>query len=222
MIQTLLATVFFGLAIAFSPFRITAVILVLVSPGPARRGTLFLIGYVAAIGAASFLSFLVSVQVEPQSLQLSERMSLVLVVAGIGIIGFAAWQWRRASGERSQTPRWTTAIGRLGAGSSLALGAGFAILSIKNIGLIAAAMVTIRAADLSAPVSLILIVAFIVVASSSVAMPVIWRLTGGASAVNDLQRLNDWLVKHRTTIVGGGLVVLGFVVLLMGASYWVG
>ena len=220
MISTLFAVILTGLAIAISPLRISAVTLVLISPGRRGRGVLFLIGYVVAITIVTFGALILAGQLESQDLELDETSAVVLIVIGLGLISIATWQMRQRHSGETAMPKWMTLIGDLGLPTSFLLGAGFSVLSFKNLSLTAAAVLAISAADLSNFVSALMAIVFIAIASLGVAMPVVLSWIGGNTAGGDLDRIKNWLVAHNALVVGGGLLVFGFLLVAKGLSFW--
>jgi len=97
---------------------------------------------------------------------------------------------------------------------SLGLGALLSGVNPKNLALTLAAAVTIAQAELGTSEAAISLVVFIIIASISVAAPVLIYLTMGEKASKTLDGWKTWLIANNATVMFVLLLILG--VLLVG------
>ena len=88
----------------------------------------------------------------------------------------------------------------------------------KNLGLTIAAGASIGAAGLSTGDEIIVVVVFVVIASLTVAAPVILNLVLGSKAQHTLTEMKEWLIDNNATVMAVLFVVLGAKVLGEGIS----
>ena len=91
-------------------------------------------------------------------------------------------------------------------------------LSESLIGLTIVAAATIGASDLSTSDEYVVMVLFVLVASSTVAAPVILNLILGSKAAATLTSMKEWLTANNATVMSVLFVVLGANVLGTGLA----
>jgi hypothetical protein len=101
------------------------------------------------------------------------------------------------------------AIDSFTAGRALGISALLAGVNPKNLGLTLAAALTIAQAGLGGGQSAIALVVFVVIASASVAAPVLYYLIAGESAAETLDGWKAWLLANNTTVMFVLFLVLG-------------
>ena len=124
------------------------------------------------------------------------------------------WKGRPKPGDEPKTPKWMAAIDAFTPAKSLGLGALLSGVNPKNLALTLAAAVTIAQAELSTSEAAISLMVFIIIASLSVAAPVLIYLTMGEKASKTLNSWKTWLIANNATVMFVLLLVLG--VLLVG------
>jgi hypothetical protein len=208
-----------AICVALSPFRTSAVILVLLSAQGRRAGPLFVVGFVVGLAAIGGLGLVLASSAdltrhnEPTTLT-----STVFALLGLFCLSVASWEWwnRPKKGTEPSMPRWMRSVDRLPPAAALGLGAGMAVFSFKNLGLTAAVAVAIGAADLSVAASVFLLLLFVAVASVGVAIPVVWRLRFGKRAEAELTALKTWLAANNALIMSLSMLLLGVTLLGKG------
>jgi hypothetical protein len=106
-------------------------------------------------------------------------------------------------------PKWMAAIDSFTAGRALGISALLAGVNPKNLGLTLAAALTIAQAGLGGGQSAIALVVFVVIASVSVAAPVLYYLVAGESAAKTLDSWKAWLLANNATVMFVLFLVLG-------------
>lgn len=102
----------------------------------------------------------------------------------------------------------------------VALGVGVLLSAVnpKNLGLTIVAAATIGGSGLSTSDEYVVLVLFVVVASSTVAAPVLLNLILGSKAAATLTSMKEWLTANNATVMSVLFVVLGANVLGTGLA----
>jgi threonine/homoserine/homoserine lactone efflux protein len=202
-----------AVGVMLSPLPIVGVILMLLSPKAKINGPAFVAGW---IGGLVIVLAVVLLLADPADLQdtdegMSTAAAVVHLALGILLILLALkqWQGRPKPGEIPEMPKWMQGIDKVTPLVALGLGALMSGLNPKNLIFDIAAATSIAQADLSTTDQIIASLVFIVVASVSVAGPVIWYLAAGESANAKLDAMKTWLQAHNAVIMMVLLFVLG-------------
>ena len=209
-----------GLAVgvAISPLAIIAVILMLLSQRATINSIAFFVGWLLGLavpGVIVLVTGLHSTNGGP-----STTSGWVRVVIGVAFFVFAVRQWRRrpAPGEAPSTPAWIGAIDDFTAVRSLGLAVALSAVSPKNLGLTIAAAATIGAGGLSAGDEVIALVVYVVIATATVAAPLVCYLLLGERAEHALTEVKEWLVANNATVLTVLFTLLGAKILGDGIS----
>ena len=100
-------------------------------------------------------------------------------------------------------------IDEFNAAKSLGFGFVLAAINPKNLGLTIAAGVSISGAGLSTGEEIGTLVVFVLIASATVAVPVLLNLALGDKAQASLNTMKDWLVANNNTVMAVLLIVFG-------------
>ncbi|GGF12167.1 GAP family protein [Subtercola lobariae] len=207
-----------ALGIAISPIPIIAAILMLLSPKARGTSLGFLLGWVLGIIVAVVVFTLLSSLIPASSDGSKPTAGVIKLVLGAALLFLAARQWRsRPKGDAEPAlPKWMTAIDTMTAGKALGLGFLLSALNPKNLLMGVAAGVAIGAAGVTAGEATLTIVIFVVIAASTVAIPVIGYLAASSRMAAPLQALRTWLVHNNATVMSILLLVIGVVVIGKG------
>ena len=124
-------------------------------------------------------------------------------------------QWRGRSGEH-ETPKWMQAVDEMTAAKGLGLGFALAAINPKNLLMCIAAGVSIGSASLATSGAITSILVFTVIASSTVAIPVIGYLVAADRLRKPLANLKVWLEDNNTTVMSVLILVVGVVLIGKG------
>ncbi len=102
----------------------------------------------------------------------------------------------------------------MGGGGAAGLALLLTVLNPKNLVLAAAAATTIGAAEISTGETLLAVGLFIVLASTTIAIPVVGYLIAGDRARPALDSTKDWMIQNNAAIMA--VLVLVFGVILVG------
>jgi len=214
-------TLALALAVAISPMRTSAAIVVLLSDQARRAGLLYLAGFATGIALATGVGLYLGTTVEFDEHYSSRTgVSVVLLVSGLLLLGFASWSWmsRPQDSETPVLPRWMRSVESASPLVALAVGFGLAVFSFKNLGLILAAAFVIDQADLSAVTMTLLAIAFIVVACLGVLLPVGWFVLAGARSTETLIGWKAWLTQYNGPVTAGATALGGLYLAGTGLS----
>lgn len=210
-----------ALGIAISPIPIIAAILMLLSPKARGTSVGFLLGWVLGIVVAVVVFTLLSGLFHAADPNASAPIAgTVKIVLGLLLLFLALRQWRSRpkDGEAAALPKWMGAIDSMTAGRAFGLAFILAAVNPKNLLLAVAAGVAIGAAGLSVGSATVVIVIFVIVASCSVAIPVIGYLVAADAMRGALDALRSWLVQNNATVMAVLLLVIGVVLIGKGIA----
>ncbi|WP_068275514.1 GAP family protein [Aldersonia kunmingensis] len=203
---------------ALSPIPIIAAILILLAPNAKGVAVGFLFGWVIGIAVACSVFTLLSAVLPDEEGNSQPAHAWLYVGLGALLVIHAVRDWRsRPAGDAEPTmPKWMSAIDSFTAGRGIGLGFALAAVNPKNLILGAAAGVAIGEGGLSSGDVVVVIVVFTLLASCSVAVPVIAYLLSPQRWAGPLQTLREWLTRHNTAVMTVLLLVIGAVLIGKG------
>ncbi|MGN6426717.1 MAG: GAP family protein [Leifsonia sp.] len=210
-----------ALGIAISPVPIIAAILMLLSPKARGTSVGFLLGWVVGIVVAVVVFTLLSGLLPENDPDASKPIAgTVKIVLGALLLLLALRQWRSRprQGEPEKLPKWMDAIDSMTAGRGFVLAFILAAINPKNLLLAAGAGVAIGTAGRSVGAATLVIVVFVVIAASSVAIPVIGYLLAADRMRGPLDSLRGWLVHNNAAVMAVLLLVIGVVLIGKGIA----
>jgi hypothetical protein len=208
-----------ALGVAISPVPVIAVILMLLSPRATGSGLGFLVGWVVGVVlVVTVVALLVGPAGSADPSGPSTTVSVVKALLGLVAVALAwhEWRGRPRPGHPASLPAWMSAIDSMTPVRATGLAALLAAVNPKNLTLCLAAGVSIGGAGLSTTDSVVVIAVFTVVASSTVAVPVIGYVAARDRMAKPLDDLRDWLTDNNATVMSLLLVVIGVVLLGQG------
>jgi len=202
-----------AVGVALSPLPIVGVILMLLSPKARVNGPAFVIGWLAGM---ALVIGLILVFADPSDLTDSDdapstTAGIIYLALGVLLLLLAAKQWksRPREGAEPVMPKWMAGIDKVTPLVALGLGAFLSGLNPKNLIFDIAAGTTIASADLSNSEQIVAAAIFMIIASITVAGPVIWFLIAGDKAKGTLDSLRGWLVQNNAVIMSVLFLILG-------------
>ncbi len=208
-----------ALGIAISPIPIIAAILMLLSPKAKGTSVGFLIGWVLGIVVAVVVFTLLASVIPEQDPDAAKPISGVIkIVLGVGLLLLAAREWRSRPkpGEEPKLPKWMAAIDQMTAGRGFVLGFLLSAVNPKNLLMAIAAGVIIGTGGLTVGEGAVVILVFVLIAASTVAVPVVAYLVASKRMAAPLEALRGWLVQNNATVMALLLLVIGVVVIGKG------
>jgi threonine/homoserine/homoserine lactone efflux protein len=202
----------FAVGVAISPVPIIAVILMLFSNRARVNGPAFLIGWLLALAIVGGVAYVLADQGDVDtSSAASDVVSWGKVVLGVLFLLLAARQWRGrpAPGVEAEMPKWMAGVDALSPGKAFALGLLLAGINPKNLLLTLAAMVGLAELGISTSDAVVSLIVFVLLASLTIAGPVVYYLLGGDQAKSRLDELREWLAVHNAAVMAVLFIVFG-------------
>jgi Sap, sulfolipid-1-addressing protein len=207
-----------ALGVAISPLSISVIILMLLSKRARSNSFAFLVGWVLALAAVGSIVLLLTYLEKISAGGIPSSLAGVLkLLLGLLLLFLAIRQWRSrpGEGEEPQMPKWMKAIDQFTTRKAI----GLAVLTgvkPKNLILTLTAALSIAQAPVSGAAPWIVMAIFIILASLTIAIPVLYYLIAGESATSMLTSWKVWLVANNATVMFILLLVFG--VLLFGVG----
>jgi threonine/homoserine/homoserine lactone efflux protein len=208
-----------AIGVAISPVPMIAVILMLLAPRAGGTSVGFLVGWVLGIVVVTVVALLLAGTADlGSSSEPSALASWIKLALGAALLLLGIHQLRSgpAPGEEAALPKWMSAIETFTPAKATGLGFLLSALNPKNLAMCLAAGVTIAAGGLADGETVLAVAIFVVLAASTVAVPVVAYLIASARMAGPLQRLKVWLQQHNAAIMGILLLVLGTVLVGKG------
>ena len=205
-----------AVGVAVSPIPIITAILMLFSARAASTSTGFLIGWVLGIVVATavFTALAGTLQTGGEP---SAAASWIKIGLGVALVLVGIRQWRGRGGEHD-TPKWMAAIDGFTFPKALGLGFLLSAVNPKNLIMAAGAGVTIGSGAVGIGGDVVAVAVFTVIASSTVAIPVIAYLVAAQRMRGPLESLRRWLQDNNATVMAVLILVIGVVLVGKGVS----
>lgn len=211
-----------ALGVAISPVPIIAVILMLLSPRAGTASVAFMVGWVGGVTAVVTIVTLVVDPVDDSVAgdDPSTFASVAKLVLGAAAVLLAVREWRsRPRGDQEpELPGWMAAIDTITPARALGLGALLAGVNPKNLILCLTGGLTIASGALTAGETVIAVAVFVLIASCTVAVPVIGFLLARDRMQEPLDELRVWLTANNAAVMSVLLLVIGFVIIGKGVG----
>ena len=211
----------FAVGVALSPAAIISVILMLFSRRARVNGTLFLLGWVVALGVLVAVVYAIADQSNTATSNTSsDSVSWLKIVLGASFLLLARreWQKRPAPGAEAEMPKWMARVDGLTPVQALGLGVLLGGLNPKNLALGIGAAAGLAQLGLSTADAVVSLIVFVAVGSLTIVGPIVYHLVEGAKATAALDELKDWLGRHNDAVMAVLFVVLGAVLIAKGLA----
>jgi threonine/homoserine/homoserine lactone efflux protein len=211
--QGISAVLTFAIGVAISPVPIIAVILMLFSQRARVNGPAFLAGWVIALAALSTIVYVVSHDGNvATSSTASDSVSWGKIVLGVALLALARRNWRKrpAPGEEAAMPKWLAGVESVSPVKAFGLAVLLAAVNPKNLILtLGAAAGLAQVQGLSTTDAVVAIAVFVVIASLTIAGPVLYALFGGEKAKASLDSAKAWLTTNNAAVMAVLFLVFG-------------
>ncbi len=199
----------YAVGVAVSPVPIIAVILMLFSSRARVNGPLFLLGWAVALAVVSGVSFAAGDAATASSGADTGSWAQVIIGALFLLLAARSWHSRPAPGEEADRPAWMAGIDSFSPGRALVLALLLAGVNPKNLLLAAGAGAAVAGLALPATGAAVTLGVFVVLASLTIAGPVVYYLLGGQRARSRLDTVKEWLAFHNDAVMTVLFLVLG-------------
>ncbi len=201
--------------IALSPITVIPAVLVLHSPRPRPTGLAFLAGW--ALGLVALTAVFVGGSGLLEGLHKAPPTwaSWLRVALGSALIALGAYHWltRHRHGDM---PRWMRSFSTLTPGRAGVTGAVLVALRPEVLLVCVAAGLAIGNSTLGVGGQLLAGAFYLVVAASTVALPILGYVWAGDRLDDALERLKVWMEEHHAVLLAIILVLIGLFVLHNG------
>jgi threonine/homoserine/homoserine lactone efflux protein len=210
-----------AIGIAISPIPIIAAILMLLSPRAKGTSIGFLLGWLVGIIVALVVFILLS-SIIPASDPTAVKpiAGWIKIIVGVLLLLLALQQWRKRPqpGREAALPGWMRAIDSMNAGRGFGIGFLLAAVNPKNLLMAVAGGLAIGSASLSIGQTVIASAIFVLIAASTVIVPVVGYLIASKQMAAPLERLRVWLVHNNAAIMTTLLLVIGVTLIGKGIA----
>lgn len=201
--------------VALSPITVIPAVLVLHASRPRPASLAFLAGWL--LGLVGFTAAFVTGSELLSGLHATppKWASWVRVVFALALIALAAFHWFSRHRNRSM-PRWMRSFSTLSPVRAGVVGAVLVPLRPEVLLLCAAAGLAVGNSGLSAAAQLVAAAIFVVLAASTVAIPILAVAGAGDRLDEALERLKAWMEANHDAMLGVTLFLIGLIVLYNG------
>jgi len=210
----------FAIGVAISPIPLVAVILMLFTPRAKQNGPAFLVGWVAGLSVLATVVYVIADALNVASdSSASDSTSTLKIVLGAALLfgGVRRLRNRTPAGTEPETPKWMASVDTFTPVKAAGLGVVLGAINPKNLVLtFGAAAGLAQLSGESTGDAVAGLIAFVVIASSTTAAAVAYRLFGGETSRAHLEDAKVWLVAHDDAVMAVLFLVFGVVLLSQG------
>jgi hypothetical protein len=204
-----------ALVVALSPLSIIPAILVLHTPRPKPTGLAFLAGWVLGLATLTGVFLQMSSLAGGIGMKPPGWASWLRIVVGVALIIFGGYRW--ATRRKSEhMPRWMTRMSTLTPANAGGTAVVLTVVNVKVLFICAAAGLAIGSAGMDAPEVWAAAAWFVVLAASTVALPILAYAISGDRLDPALGRIKSWMQRQHAALVAAILGVIGLLVLYKG------
>jgi hypothetical protein len=149
------------------------------------------------------------------------RLSLVVqLLIGLLLLVLAFRQWRVSldTSKEPAMPAWMSSIDDFSAGKSFAVGALLSGINPKNLALNVAGVLVIAEAGLTVQQEWVTFAVYVLLASLTVALPVVYYLVAQDKSKATLTAVKTWLIANNAVVMAVVLLILGLKLLAAGVQ----
>jgi len=217
--QAIGESIVFAIGVAISPIPIIAVVLMLLSKRAGANSMAFGGGWLIGVSALTIVVIVVSGAIGTGADgAASHGTSTTKLVLGavLLLLGLRNWRKRPAPGEPAALPKWLQAMESITPAKSGALGIGLSSLNPKNILMIIGGGLAIAGSPTSTGGKVTAAVIFVLLAVSTVMVPVVVYQVMGDRIQPRLESLDSWLEANNATVMAVLFLVIGVVLIGKG------
>ncbi len=205
-----------AIGIAASPFPIIPAVLLLFTDRPRAAAFAFLGTWFFSIAliVAVFTVLSSVISTEEQS---STWLNWVRIVAGVGLIALAIGKWVTRS-PTVKMPSWMATLQTATPRSACVLAIVLSVANPKVFLLAAAGGIDIGSAEWMLQQQIVVTAVFALVASISVAAPILAYTVAGPRVLGPLSVVKDWLLRNNVAVMSLVFVVLGVLLIYNGVT----
>lgn len=210
-----------AVGVAIIPIPMIAVILLMFTARGRTNGPVFALGWFSGLFIVTSAAYLLADSQDAGSdSETSDIVFLVKALLGVLLLFLALKQWRSRPkhGEIPEQPKWMQSLEQITPGKTARLALLGSGVTPKNLALSIAAGTTIAQLGIESPGSWGTVIVYSLLASTTVAGPVVYAFVAGKSGERNLRELKDWLEQNNAVLMFVVLIVFGAVLLGNGVQ----
>lgn len=204
-----------AVGVAVSPVPVIAAILMLLSTRAVSASIGFALGWLFGIVVATSAFVMLAGVIASSEDGPSAAASWITLVVGVLLLVFGVTRWR-ARADEHDIPAWMRAIDEMTPAKGLGIGFALAAINPKNLLMCIATGVAIGSASLPFGQVAIVVLIFTLIATSTVAVPVVGYLVAADRLRAPLATLKTWLQANNTAVMSVLVLVIGVVLIGKG------
>ena len=204
-----------ALVVALSPVSIIPAVLVLQTPRPRPAGLAFLAGWLIGLAALTSIFLELSGLMGGLHGKPPGWASWLRIVVGALLIVFGIYRWLNRK-KATHTPKWLQRMSTLTPARAGVTGLILTFVNPKVLFICAAAGLAIGTSRLADTRVWLAVLWYVVVAGSTVALPILAYAVAPAKLDGPLTRLKEWMERQHAVLLAAILVVIGLLVLYKG------
>ena len=212
MTQGIAQILTYAVGVAISPVPIIAIVLMLFTARARVNASAFAVGWALALAVVSGVAYVVAdagdAATDPTA---SDSVSWAQIAFGVLFLLLAtrAWRNRPKPGTEPELPAWMAGIDGFTAVKAFGLAVLLVAVNPKNLLLSLGAGSSLAQLGVSTSQAVVSLLVFVVLASATIAGPVVYYLVRGERAEKQLDAAKGWLVLHNGAVMTVLFVVLG-------------
>ena len=233
--ELILSLVPVALGVVLSPLAIMALVAVLLSRNARMNGIAYLIGWFVGLAGLMALFLWLFPVLEVHAIgEPPLWVAIVRVLIGLFLAAAAVWVYRKgrahiirmaaASSPRDvvaaspQLPGWLHSVESFRPGRTLLLGVGLFVLNPVDASCAILAALDISLSDVGATAAAWVAIAFVVIGTLPIALPVLYVVVRGPQAQPLLDRVRTWIAGNTHVLNAALLLVIGALQLEKGIA----
>jgi threonine/homoserine/homoserine lactone efflux protein len=219
--QAIGESITFAIGVAISPVPIIAIILMLLSKKASANSLAFALGWVIGVTGVMVVVITAAGAIGTGSGGTpSHGVSIVKIILGLLLllVGWRDWRKRPKAGQPEELPKWLQAIESITPVKSGALGVALSAVNPKNLLMMVGGGLAIANAPASTGGKVIAVAVFVLLAVSTVVLPVVLFHVLGARGQTMLESLNSWLQTNNAVVMAVLILVIGVVLIGKGIA----
>ena len=206
-----------ALVVAISPLSIIPAVLALQTPRPRPTGLAFLSGWLLGLAALTAVFVVSSDALGDLRKSPPAWVSWLRIVLGLALIGYGIYEWLTRR-RHTESPKWMRTFATLTPARAGLTGLVLVMVRLEVLTMCALAGLAIGGSGLGMAANWITATIFVVVAASTVAIPVLAYAGAGDRLNEPMARLKDWMERNNAMLLAAILLVIGLMVLHNGVK----
>jgi len=209
-----------ALGIALSPLPIAAIVMMLMTKRAGTNAPSFLLGWVIGLLLVGVIVFLIPIDQsekgEPTAVAGYIRLGLGILLL---VVAVRQWMSRPGPNDAVEVPRFLAGLDSFTGVKSLLTGFLLVALNPKNLPLCAAGAAAIGLATQHPAGQASAYIIFTIIASSTIAFPIIAYLTARQKAQALFDIWKTWLIRHNQAVGAVILLLVGVLLVYRGIEF---